>query len=844
MVRTLGEVPSSSHLWGRIDHCERWAYFLFVRMPGKSLSAILFVLTVSGSMVWGVFESDSARASSQRIPNTGFESGGLSGWSFVPAGRFSGTAISSSGSGVSAVPGQVAITANVGGPVWTFQGAGEGTALLQPAGASVLFDNATSALGLSAAENSSIRNISAGTPTDAAWMTKAVTLSAGVTYTMAWNYVATDYVPFNDGSITSLVPVDGASTAEISVNNYVRRFALLGFTTPGTGDYSTGSYGSTGWQTSTYQVSVTGEYLLGFAVFNLDDMFLAPVLFVDDQLGTTTRNGQPFGAVAPNNPNAPTVPPPPPPVAQAPNAPTVVVGDGEVELEWNQPTSVDPIVDYTIRWSTTSAVTWSTPVETGGTTLSATVSGLENGTEYIFQVAAITAPGGTRTTGTWSASSTSVVPGAPVNITVPSIAGSPWVGQTLTVSDPDGNWRLPVTASASYQWRSNGSAIAGATGSALVVTDSLAGTNISVVASRTNDYGSASATSVVVAVPDIYLADLDIAEVPGQVPFDPNMFSYALNVGSAVTSINLTATASAGTSIMEINGGATVSGTTVTLPLVVGVNSTTISALSADRSVKIEYTLTVVRATPQVTVPPIFVPPPTTAAPTSTTTAPSSSTTAPPTSSPTGTTLPPVPPGVEPFRLENGDLPSLPTGVALAFENGEPVDVAVEEVSPLSWQMASSEFQWRLEIPADRGPSAMSPRSGVPRVVLIRDAEALVSGFGFEPGSTVEIWLFSEPVYLGSVLVGADGTFTGSVPVPISMTVGEHTLQANGRSSDGGIRSLSLGVEIIEPVVVELPVTGFDDPVAVAALFLLVFGALLWSRSRTRSLASPGSKLG
>jgi hypothetical protein len=129
---------------------------------------------------------------------------------------------------------------------------------------------------------------------------------------MSWNYIGTDYVPFNDGSITSLVYTGTGAAPQITVNNGVGNYALLGFTNPGTGDYSTGTYGSTGWQVSTYKVSTTGTYLLGFAVFNLGDTGLSPVLLVDSQPGNTIKNGEPFGAVVPNNPNAPVVTTAPP----------------------------------------------------------------------------------------------------------------------------------------------------------------------------------------------------------------------------------------------------------------------------------------------------------------------------------------------------------------------------------------------------------------------------------------------------------------------------------------------------------------------------------------------------
>jgi hypothetical protein len=132
---------------------------------------------------------------------------------------------------------------------------------------------------------------------------------------MAWNYVGTDYVPFNDGSITSLVPVSVTGTPVVTVNNYTQSYALLGFTNPGTGDYSTNSFGSTGWQNSTYEVSITGTYKLGFTSFNLDDQGLSPALMVDSEIGSTQQcasngtNCTTFGGVEPNNETAPTAPP-------------------------------------------------------------------------------------------------------------------------------------------------------------------------------------------------------------------------------------------------------------------------------------------------------------------------------------------------------------------------------------------------------------------------------------------------------------------------------------------------------------------------------------------------------
>ena len=142
---------------------------------------------------------------------------------------------------------------------WTFSPKGGTYAvLLQPKNGEQNFAQATTALGLTSSEVNTLKStltsqaqasgFGGGNPTDAAWITKEVQLTAGITYKMSWNYVGTDYVPYNDGSITSLVSVSTPSIPTITVNNFNKSYAMLGFTNPGTGDYSTNSYGATGWQ--------------------------------------------------------------------------------------------------------------------------------------------------------------------------------------------------------------------------------------------------------------------------------------------------------------------------------------------------------------------------------------------------------------------------------------------------------------------------------------------------------------------------------------------------------------------------------------------------------------------
>jgi hypothetical protein len=265
---------------------------------------------------------------SNAFGQVGFETGNLNGWT-------------TSGSDATASQ-TVTNLCTGGGKCWTINPYGSWMGKLYPTSV-VQFNAATTSLGLTSVENNAIRqfmNANAGggnpTPTDASWMKRSMTLTAGTTYSFAWNYVSTDYTPFNDGSMVTLVHSTNASITP-TLNNSQQRYGLLGFTNPGTGNYATDSYGSTGWQKVVFTVPVTGEYVLGFATFNLGDTALSPILFVDEIQGTTLLNGTSFAPIAPN-PGS-TAPPATTPTPAAPNWQTIKTTSSPVVINNIYPTS-------------------------------------------------------------------------------------------------------------------------------------------------------------------------------------------------------------------------------------------------------------------------------------------------------------------------------------------------------------------------------------------------------------------------------------------------------------------------------------------------------------------------
>ena len=101
----------------------------------------------------------------------------------------------------------------------------------------------------------------------------------------------------------------------------------------------------------------------------------------------------------------------------APSAPTgitVAASNAQVVVTWSAPTGVlaqAPITDYTVQYSINSGTSWTTFTRAASTATSATVTGLTNGTAYVFRVAGVNGAG----TGSYSTVSSSVTPALPAD---------------------------------------------------------------------------------------------------------------------------------------------------------------------------------------------------------------------------------------------------------------------------------------------------------------------------------------------------------------------------------------------------------------------------------------------
>jgi hypothetical protein len=67
-----------------------------------------------------------------------------------------------------------------------------------------------------------------------------------------------------------------------------------------------------------------------------------------------------------------------------------------------------------------------------------------------------------------------------------------------------------------------------------------------------------------------------------------------------------------------------------------------------------------------------------------------------------------------------------------------------------------------------------------------------------KPGAVLDVWLFSEPIKLGSVVVGDDGKVSGMLPIVADVPAGDHRLVFKTRTATGDDATVSVGVIVGE----------------------------------------------
>ncbi len=104
-----------------------------------------------------------------------------------------------------------------------------------------------------------------------------------------------------------------------------------------------------------------------------------------------------------------------------------------------------------------------------------------------------------------------------------------------------------------------------------------------------------------------------------------------------------------------------------------------------------------------------------------------------------------------------------------------------------------------LQVSAQTPGGSSTPLGASGSVRLDQGGTVRTDGSGFQAGGSVRVYVLSTPVLLGTLTANASGDFAGSLPVPTTLAPGAHTLQVNGYTASGQVRSISLGIQVVAP---------------------------------------------
>ena len=259
-------------------------------------------------------------------------------------------------------------------------------------------------------------------------------------------------------------------------------------------------------------------------------------------------------------------------VPGAPLALTGVPGDQQVTLSWQAPaTGGGGITDYVIESSVDGGTNWSRYTEAVSTATSVVVTGLTNGTTYVFRVRAVNALGD----GLWSAVSVPAVPEVPAPGSITATAGNTevlltWTAPVVTGSTVIDDYVVQYSSNSGGTWTTFAEGVSTATSA--TVTGLTNGTLYLVrVAALSGGVRGAFGQAAVVTPRTVADAPTGVDAVVGNGQVTLSWTAPVFNGGAAITDYMVEYSIDAGTSWATFADGLSVATSAVVTGLTGGI---------------------------------------------------------------------------------------------------------------------------------------------------------------------------------------------------------------------------------------------------------------------------------
>jgi hypothetical protein len=139
---------------------------------------------------------------------------------------------------------------------------------------------------------------------------------------------------------------------------------------------------------------------------------------------------------------------------------------------------------------------------------------------------------------------------------------------------------------------------------------------------------------------------------------------------------------------------------------------------------------------------------------------------------------------------------TLRPGQDVVLVGGVPVAITTS-ANPANTGLVLSGTDWDLSLAPVGTNGRPAPLGADGGLVLAPSGSMPLAATGYSANSSVFVYLRSTPILLGVLQVDANGAISGEIKLPDNLVLGAHTLQINGYSASGELRSISLGVSVV-----------------------------------------------